>query len=533
MTDRPAPQTDDRVDADDPGTTEPATAPLLGVHGVTTRFPGVVANDEVSLAIERGTVHCLLGENGAGKSTLAETIYGVHSPDEGHLTIDGERIDFRSPRDAIARGIGMVHQHFELVMPLATVENVALGTTGAGWLDLDRVRSRLTELCQAYEIDLDLDKPVGELPVGLQQWVEILKTMYLGVELLILDEPTAALTPAGVERLFGSIRRMRADGLAVILISHKMHEVTGISDRVTVLRKGKVVDTVDTTSVDAAELTRMMVGRSVELSQVTDHPEPGNRVLAVNDVVAGEATERGSLRKVSFEVRTGEIYGIAGVSGNGQSALFDVLVGAKSPDQGKVWIGDEDAGRLDPRAVSALGVGSVPADRINQALLMDFTIDENLALGRHRDKPFSIRGILQRRAFRSRAREAVDDYEIATPSPTHLTRVLSGGNLQKVVMARELDGQPDLIVVHQPTRGLDVSAADNVRRRLIDERNRGAAIVLMSEDLDEVLSLASRVGVMFEGRIIGEMGHDELDLDRIGLLMAGVVDETEAGEVLV
>ncbi len=506
---------------------------LLGVHGVTTRFPGVVANDEVSLAIHRGTVHCLLGENGAGKSTLAETMYGVHRPDEGYLTLNGERLDLRSPKDAIARGIGMVHQHFELVTPLATIENVALGTTGPGRLDLASVRSRLVELCEAYHIDLDLDTPVGELPVGLQQWVEILKTMYLGVDLLILDEPTAALTPAGVERLFESIRRMREDGLAVILISHKMHEVTGISDRVTVLRKGKVIDTVNTAEVESSELVRMMVGRSVELSKVTDHPEPGMRVLAVNDVVVGQPTERGSLRGASFEVKAGEIYGIAGVSGNGQSALFDVLVGVRSPDGGKVWISDTDIARMDPRQISALGVGSVPADRINQALLMDFNIDENLGLGRHRDRPFSIKGILQRMAFRRRAEQAVDDYEIACPSPTHITRTLSGGNLQKIVMARELEGQPDVIVVHQPTRGLDISAAENVRQRLIAERDRGAAIVLMSEDLDEVLSLSTRVGVMFDGKIVGEMHHDELDLDRIGAYMAGVLDGADDREVTV
>lgn len=501
-------------------------APLLGVHSVTTRFPGVIANDDVSVAIHGGTVHCLLGENGAGKSTLAATIYGVQPPDEGHLTFHGERLHLRSPRDAIARGIGMVHQHFELVTPLSTVENVALGTTGKGWLDLDSVRNRLRELCSAYDIELDLDVPVGQLPVGLQQWVEILKTMYLGVELLILDEPTAALTPAGVERLFGSIRRMREDGLAVILISHKMHEVTGISDRVTVLRRGKVVDTVDTSSVDAAELTRMMVGRSVELSTASDHPEPGEQVLAVRGLESGSATERGSVRGVDFDVSGGEIYGIAGVSGNGQSALFDVLVGVRQADAGSVMIGDNDIAGLDPRRVSALGVGSVPADRINQALLMDFTIDENLALGRHRDRPFSIRGLLQRRAFRRRAEEAVEDFDIATPSPTHITRVLSGGNLQKIVMARELEGAPDLIVVHQPTRGLDVAAADNVRRRLLEERDRGAAVVLISDDLDEVLGLATRVGVMFEGTIIGEVHHTDMDVDRIGLLMAGVVDAT-------
>lgn len=506
---------------------------LLGVHGVTTRFPGVVANDNVSLTINRGTVHCLLGENGAGKSTLAETMYGVHSPDEGFLTLDGERLDLRSPRDAIARGIGMVHQHFELVTPLATVENVALGTTGPGRLDLGKVRRRLEELCDAYRIDLDLDAPVGELPVGLQQWVEILKTMYLGVDLLILDEPTAALTPVGVERLFESIRRMREDGLAVILISHKMHEVTGISDRVTVLRKGKVIDTVATESVEAADLVRMMVGRSVELSKATDHPEPGPIRLQVAGLTAGQPNERGSLCGVDFSVGAGEIYGIAGVSGNGQSALFDVLVGVRQPDDGTVEINGDDTAGLGPRDVSSLGVGSVPADRINQGLLMDFNIDENLGLGRHRDRPFSVKGILQRVAFRRRAEEAVADYEIACPSPTHITRTLSGGNLQKIVMARELEGEPSVIVVHQPTRGLDISAAENVRQRLIAERDRGAAIVLMSEDLDEVLSLSTRVGVMFDGRIVGEMNHDALDLDRIGAYMAGVLDLTDDSEVLV
>ncbi|MFK8022833.1 MAG: ABC transporter ATP-binding protein [Ilumatobacter sp.] len=506
---------------------------LLGVHGVTTRFPGVVANDSVSLTIHRGTVHCLLGENGAGKSTLAETMYGVHRPDEGYLTLNGERLDLRSPKDSIARGIGMVHQHFELVKPLATVENVALGTTGPGRIDLGSVRTRLEELCAAYRIDLDLDTPVGELPVGLQQWVEILKTMYLGVDLLILDEPTAALTPAGVERLFESIRRMREDGLAVILISHKMHEVTGISDRVTVLRKGKVVDTVETDSVEAADLVRMMVGRSVELSKATDHPPAGATKLSVSDVVAGEPTERGSLRGVSFDVGAGEIYGIAGVSGNGQSALFDVVVGVRAADGRAITIDGNDTVGLDPRAVSKLGVGSVPADRINQALLMDFNIDENIGLGRHADRPFSIRGILQRLVFRRRAEQAIDDYDIACPSPTHITRTLSGGNLQKIVMARELEGQPDVIIVHQPTRGLDISAAENVRQRLLAERDRGAAIVLMSEDLDEVLSLSTRVGVMFDGTIVGEMRHDELDLDRIGAYMAGVLDESDTHEVLV
>ncbi|MGH1503783.1 MAG: ABC transporter ATP-binding protein [Acidimicrobiales bacterium] len=497
-------------------------APLLGVHGVTNRFPGVVANDDVSLAIHRGSVHCLLGENGAGKSTLAETIYGVHSPDEGHLSMRGKRVDFRSPRDAISNGIGMVHQHFELVEPLSAIDNVALGTTGTWSLDLKGVRANLTELCEVYEVELDLDAPVGSLPVGLQQWVEILKAMYLGLDLLILDEPTAALTPDGVERLFASIRTMQANGLAVILISHKMHEVTGVSDQVTVLRKGKVVGTVETASTDAATLTRMMVGRSVELSKAVDHPEPAQPVLEVEGLHAGRPDERGSLRGVDLTVRAGEIYGIAGVSGNGQSFLYDVLVGARELTDGIVTINGQSVAGLGPRRVARIGVGSVPEDRINQALLMDFRIDENLALGRHWDAPNASKGVLRRKAMVGQAEGAVEAYDIACPSPTHVTRTLSGGNLQKVVLARELEDQPDLIVVHQPTRGLDISAADNVRRRLIAERDRGAAVVLLSDDLDEVLSLSTTVGVMFEGTILGEMPHTAIDIERIGLLMAGV-----------
>ncbi len=493
----------------------------------------MVANDNVSLAIMPGTVHCLLGENGAGKSTLAETIYGVHSPDEGHLTFNGRRLDMKSPRDAIAEGIGMVHQHFELVKPMSTVENVALGVTGRGVLKLDEVREKLVDLCLAYEIELDLDTPVGGLPVGLQQWVEILKAMYLGVDLLILDEPTAALTPSGVERLFSSVDRMRADGLAVVLISHKMHEVTGISDRVSVLRKGKLVDTVNTAEVDAAELTKMMVGRSVELSTATSHPPAGDVVLEVTGVKAGAADERGSLRGVDLQARKGEILGIAGVSGNGQSALFDVLVGVRQIDEGSVEINGTDTAGLNAREVSALGVGSVPGDRINQALMMDFTIAENLGLGRHRDAPFAKGGILRPKAFKKRAYEAVEEFDIRCPSPMNITRVLSGGNLQKIVLARELEGEPDIIVVHQPTRGLDIAAADFVRRRLIEERNRGAAVVLLSDDLDEVLGLATTVAVMFEGTIIGSMDHSEIDIDRVGLLMAGVVDADADVEVMV
>ncbi len=499
-------------------------AAAIELIGITKRFPGVIANDNVNLTVEQGEIHAICGENGAGKSTLMKILYGMQPADEGVMRVNGKEVRFSSPTDAIAEGIGMVHQHFMLADQMSVIENVILGSepTKAGVIDFAGAKQHLAEVGAAYGLTVDPDDLIDTLEIGEQQRVEIIKVLYRGATIVILDEPTAALTPDGVERLFASIRTMQANGLAVILISHKMHEVTGVSDQVTVLRKGKVVGTVETASTDAATLTRMMVGRSVELSKAVDHPEPAQPVLEVEGLHAGRPDERGSLRGVDLTVRAGEIYGIAGVSGNGQSFLYDVLVGARELTDGIVTINGHSVAGLGPRRVARIGVGSVPEDRINQALLMDFRIDENLALGRHWDAPNASKGVLRRKAMVGQAEGAVEAYDIACPSPTHVTRTLSGGNLQKVVLARELEDQPDLIVVHQPTRGLDISAADNVRRRLIAERDRGAAVVLLSDDLDEVLSLSTTVGVMFEGTILGEMPHTAIDIERIGLLMAGV-----------
>ncbi|MCY3619309.1 MAG: ABC transporter ATP-binding protein [Acidimicrobiaceae bacterium] len=499
-----------------------ADSVLLQARGVTKRFPGVVANDDITLEVHRARVHCLLGENGAGKSTLADLFYGVHEPDEGVVELRGEPIHMVSPRDAIAAGIGMVRQHFELVTPMSVLENVVIGTRGEAKVDLRAARERLGELCDLYGVEMDLDTPVGDLAVGQQQWVEILKALYLGCEVLILDEPTAVLTPEGIERLFATLRRMASEGLTIVLITHKLHEVMEISDDVTVLRRGRVVRTSLTSEVTMADLTRMMVGRDVDLAIDVAETSRGDLVLDVSGLDVATESGRGSLKQVSLQVHEREILGIAGVSGNGQDALFDVLVGMSSADGGRILVDAKDVAELSPADRLEIGIASVPADRIHQGLMMDFRISENLILGRQRSGRYRRRGWLNQTSIAKFADESVTDFEIAAPSPAHVTRVLSGGNLQKIVMARELAGQPRLLIVHQPTRGLDIGATEYVRRRLVEERDRGAAILLISEDLDELLNLSSRIAVMFDGRIVGEVDRRDATIDRIGMWMAGV-----------
>lgn len=499
-----------------------ANSVLLRASGVTKRFPGVVANDDITLDVHRARVHCLLGENGAGKSTLADLFYGVHEPDEGVIELRGEPIHMASPRDAIAAGIGMVRQHFELVTPMSVLENVVIGTRGEAKIDLRAARDRLRELCDLYGVEVDLDTPVGNLAVGQQQWVEILKALYLGCEVLILDEPTAVLTPEGIERLFATLRRMASEGLTIVLITHKLHEVMEISDDVTVLRRGRVVRTALTSKVTMADLTRMMVGRDVDLAIDVAETSRGDLVLDISGLDVATESGRGSLKQVSLQVHEREILGIAGVSGNGQDALFDVLVGMRSADSGRIVVDARDVAELSPAGRLEIGIASVPADRIHQGLMMDFRISENLILGRQRSERFGRRGWLNQKGIGEFADDSFAAFEIAAPSPAHVTRVLSGGNLQKIVMARELAGQPRLLVVHQPTRGLDIGATEYVRRRLVEERDRGAAILLISEDLDELLNLSSRIAVMFDGRIVGEVDRRDATIDRIGMWMAGV-----------
>jgi len=500
----------------------PGDEPLLQVEHVSKRFPQILANDDISFSVARGEIHCLLGENGAGKSTLAEVLYGVQRPDSGTILFRGLPVTLSSPRDAIQLGIGMVHQHFVLVPPFTVLENVIIGTQHQGLrLDRRQAAERLGGLCTNYGVNLDLDAQIWHLCVGEQQWVEILKAVYVGVELLILDEPTASLTPQEVDKLFAIMRKMRDDGLSMLFITHKLNEVLEVSDRVTVLRKGKLVHSVATRDTSQRELARMMVGREVDLNSVREPRTPGLPVLEVDGLRVRDDRNLEALRGVSFTLRQGEILGVAGVSGNGQRELFDALTGARKPFAGLVRLAGREITHSTAAQIADLGVASVPEDRVHQGLVMEFRVDENLILGKQRLSPFANGAFLNQRGIAAFAEDMIREYEIATPSGGQVTRVLSGGNLQKVILARELAREPQCLIVSQPTRGLDVGAMEYVRRRLVAERDRGAGVLLISEDLDELFSLATRIAVMFRGQIVGMLDAETASREQVGLLMAG------------
>lgn len=500
--------------------------PLLKIENLTKRFPGVLANDNVSLDVRRGEIHCLLGENGAGKSTLTETLYGTYLPDSGTIHFRGAPVEILSPRDAINVGIGIVHQHFVLVPPLSVIENVILGTQTSGLhMDTEKARKRLTELSNNYGVELNLDAKVWHLSVGEQQWVEILKALYVGVDLLILDEPTAVLTPQASERLFAVLKRMKDDGLSIIFITHKLKEVMAVSDRVSVLRKGKLIATVDTADVSKQELANMMVGRDVVFTIQKEQTEVGETVIEARELRAKNERGEEVLRGVSFDIRQNEILGFAGVSGNGQKELFDVLVGVREPTAGTLKLNGDDITFAQPGARMDAGLSSIPEDRIREGLVMDFRVEENLVLGIHRREPFARRkNLINQDAIRKFAIESIENFEIATPSATQVSKTLSGGNLQKLILARELSLSPAFLIANQPTRGLDVGATEYVRRRLLEQKRRGAAILLISEDLDEILNLADQIAVIFKGEIMEIMDAKEATMEKLGMLMAGVRD---------
>ncbi|HYM64663.1 MAG TPA: ABC transporter ATP-binding protein [Gaiellaceae bacterium] len=499
-----------------------ANAPLLELRGITKRFPGVVANDHVDLELAKGEVHALLGENGAGKSTLMNILYGLYHPDEGQIRLNGKRIRIDSPRDAIDRGIGMVHQHFMLIPVMTVAENIVLATEPrkGPFLDLAGAEERVRELSTQYGLAVRPEAKVSSISVGMQQRAEILKALYRGAEVLILDEPTAVLTPQEASELFTIIRSLQEDGKSIIFISHKLNEVLEIADRITVLRQGKKIDTVPREGATREGLARLMVGREVVLRVEKPPAEPGETLLLVENLKVLDERGLEAVRDVSFDVKVGEIVGVAGVDGNGQSELIDALTGLRRPSEGRILVAGKNITTANARECLDVGVGHIPEDRQLRGLVLDFTLAENLALHDYEKEPSSKWGWLYPGRLVERAARLLKEFDVRGGRPQTLAAALSGGNQQKVVIAREVSRDPRILVAAQPTRGLDVGAIEFVHRRLVKERDEGRAILLVSFELEEILSLSDRILVVYEGRIVGEYEPGVTE-EELGIAMTG------------
>ncbi len=510
-------------DTEVPATTERVTAPALEMRGITKRYPGVVANDAIDLEVRPGEIHALLGENGAGKSTLMNILYGLARPDEGEILLDGAPVHIDGPADAIRRGISMVHQHFMLVPVLTVAENILLGKeamSGRVLLDRAEAHRRIKALGQRFGFDIDPDERVGNLSVGWQQRVEILKALYREARILVLDEPTAVLTPQETVEIFAVLRRLAAEGHSIIFISHKLYEVLEIADRITVIRRGKVVGQRIPTETDEDDLAELMVGREVQLTVDRGESHPGDVTLKVDDLHVRDDRGREAVSGISFEVRAGEIVGIAGVAGNGQDELVEAITGLRRPSQGSISLDGEDVTNAGPRELHEQGVSFVPADRHRFGLVLSYALTDNLILTDYYAPPYAKGLVRDERAIAARAEEAIAQFDVRTPSADVTAATLSGGNQQKVVVAREFDRDLRLVVLDQPTRGLDVGSVEFIHRQTIAKRDAGTAVLLVSAELDEVLELSDRIGVIYRGRIVAMVDGRTASREAVGLLMA-------------
>ena len=501
----------------------------LEMRGITKRFPGVLANDKVDFDVRSGEVHALLGENGAGKSTLMKVLYGMYGPEEGDIFLNGKKITIDSPADSINHGIGMIHQHFMLVETLTVAENVALGLPSSrGFLtDLDKVSERILELADIYGLKIDPDAYIWQLSVGQQQRVEIIKALYRGAALLILDEPTAVLTPQEVDEFFVIMRQMVADGHGLIFISHKLHEIMDICDRVTVLRDGAKIGTKTIADITKSELANWMVGREVIMTRELDDVERGKPRLSLENISCDSDRGTPALRSVSLDVHAGEILGLAGISGNGQRELAESITGLREVTNGKVILEGEDVTNFRPGDVTERMLSYVPEERMKDGMIKDFSISENMVLREHHISPFAEKGFLMLKTIAEHTDDMIQKFRVKTPSRETKAGSLSGGNIQKVVLAREISRNPRVLLAAQPTRGLDVGATEYVHAQLLEQRKNGTAIMMVSEDLDEVMALSDRIAVICEGEIMGIVPRNEATPQKLGLMMAGVVPEEE------
>ena len=497
--------------------------PVLELRGITKQFPGVLANDRVDLDLQRGEIHGLLGENGAGKSTLMNILYGLYRPDEGEILIQGLRVSFSSAKEAIGAGIGMVHQHFMLIPVMTVAENIVLGhepIRGGVFLDEGAAHRRVAEMAKTFNFAVDAEARVEDISVGQQQRVEIMKALYRNADIVILDEPTAVLTPQEASDLFEILRTLRREGISIIFITHKLNEVLEIADRITVLRRGKVIETLAAADATQQSLARAMVGRDVLLRVEKSPSVPGATLLAVEDLQVRDDRGLETVHGLSFEVRAGEIVGIAGVDGNGQTELVEAIVGLRRPTDGRILVGGKNVTRDGPRDLIEAGIGHIPEDRHRRGLVLDFSIAENLSLHDYRKPPESRFGWLWPRRIVVRARKLIQEFDIRGGGPQTPAGSLSGGNQQKVVVAREIAADPRVLVAAQPTRGLDVGAIEYVHRRLVQERDGQKAVLLVSLELDEIRSLSDRILVIYEGELVGEY-TPEASEEELGLAMTG------------
>ena len=498
--------------------------PILKMENITKTFPGVIANRNVTLEVLPGEIHALLGENGAGKSTLMNVLYGLYRPDAGEIYFDGKKVNFDSAKDAIGAGIGMIHQHFMLIPVHTVLDNIIMGLPGDQGVFYNRAyhREKVLEIAKHYGLEIEPDALVQDLSVGAQQRVEIIKALYRKAKLLIMDEPTAVLTPQEVKELFATLKKLSSEGMSIILITHKLNEVLEVADQVTVLRDGQVIKTLNTRDANEKMLAELMVGREVNFIPQKSPQKPGPVVLEIKDLEVKNQRGLKALNKLSLYVRSGEILGIAGVDGNGQTELAEVIAGLIKPVSGQILLNGESITGKKPRIITEKGLGHIPEDRHKRGLVLDFTLIENIILQSYYKEPWCKFGFLNLSQIRNHAEELLKNYRVKTPHSEVAARTLSGGNQQKVVVAREISRQPQLLLAVQPTRGVDVGAIEYIHAQIIKERDRGAAVLLISTELSEILALSDRIAVIHKGQIVGELPNENPVINEIGLMMAGI-----------